>query len=41
MTIEIVDVENLRKVNMADEFIGCLTEHVLRESRWRAEHGRL
>jgi len=28
MTIEIVDIEKLRKINMADEFIGCLMEHV-------------
>ena len=29
LTIEIVDIEKLRKINMADEFIGCLMEHVL------------
>jgi hypothetical protein len=29
MTIEIVDIEKLRKINMADGFIGCLMEHVL------------
>jgi hypothetical protein len=29
MTIEIVDIEILRKINMADGFIGCLMEHVL------------
>ncbi len=31
MTIKIVDIEKLRKINMADEFIDCLMEHVLRE----------
>ena len=32
MTIEIVDIEKLRKINMADGFIGYLIEieHVLR-----------
>jgi hypothetical protein len=30
MTIEIVAIEKLRKINMADEFIGYLMEHVLR-----------
>ena len=29
MTIDIVDIEKLRKINMADGFIGCLMEHVL------------
>ncbi len=29
MTIKIVDFEKLRKIDMADEFIGCLMEHVL------------
>jgi hypothetical protein len=29
MIIKIVDIEKLRKINMADEFIGCLMEHVL------------
>ena len=32
MTIEIVDIEKLRKINMGDGFIGCLMEHVLREN---------
>jgi hypothetical protein len=32
MTIGIVDIEKLRKVNMADGFIGCLMEHILREN---------
>jgi len=41
MIIEIVDIEKLRKINMADEFIGCLMEHVLRENRWRTENGCL
>ncbi len=31
MTIQIVDIEKLRKINMADEFIDCLMKHVLRE----------
>jgi hypothetical protein len=31
MTIEIVDIEKLRKIKMADEFRGCLMEHVLPE----------
>jgi len=29
MTIKIVDIEKLRKINMEDELIGCLMEHVL------------
>lgn len=29
MTIDIVDIEQLRKINAADGFIGCLMEHVL------------
>lgn len=29
MTIDIVDIEKLRKINMAAGFIGCLMEHVL------------
>jgi len=32
MTIEIVAIEKLRKINMVDEFIGCLMEHDLREN---------
>jgi len=32
MTIEIVDVEKLGKINMAEQFLGCLREHVLREN---------
>jgi hypothetical protein len=32
MTIEIVDIEKLGRINMADEFIGCLIEHILREN---------
>jgi hypothetical protein len=32
MTIEIVHIEKLRKINVADEFISCLMEHVLREN---------
>jgi hypothetical protein len=32
MTIEIVDIEKLRKINMVEEFIGCLMEHVLGEN---------
>ena len=36
MTIEIVDIEKLRKMNMADEFIGCFMDHVLRENGWDA-----
>jgi len=32
MTIEIVDIEKLRRINMADEFIGCLIENILREN---------
>ena len=31
MTIDIVDIEQLRKINTADGFIGCLMEHVLCE----------
>jgi len=27
--IEIVDIEKLRKIKMADELIGCLMGHVL------------
>jgi hypothetical protein len=41
MTIEIVDIDKLRKINMVDQFIGCLMEHFLRENRWRAETGCL
>jgi hypothetical protein len=41
MTIEIVDIEKLRKINMADEFIGCFLEHVLRENGQRSEHDGL
>jgi len=29
--IEIVDIEKLRKIKMADELIGCLMGHVLSE----------
>ena len=29
MTIDIVDIEKLRKINTVDGFIGCLMEHVL------------
>ena len=29
MTIKIVDIEKLRKINMDDELIGCLMEHFL------------
>jgi len=29
MTVEIVDIEKLGKINMVDESIGCLMEHVL------------
>jgi hypothetical protein len=32
MTIEIVDIEKLRKMNMTDKFIGCFMDHVLREN---------
>jgi hypothetical protein len=32
MTAEILDIEKLGKVNMADEFIGCLMDHVLGEN---------
>jgi hypothetical protein len=32
MTVEILDIEKVRKINMADEFIGCLMEHVLGEN---------
>ena len=32
MTIEIVDIEKAKKINMSDELIGCLMEHVLREN---------
>ena len=31
MTIEIVDIVKLRKIDIADEFIGWLMEHVLWE----------
>jgi len=30
MTLEIVDIGKVRKIDMADELIGCLMEHVLR-----------
>jgi hypothetical protein len=33
MTIEIVGIEKLRRIEMVDEFIGCLVEHVLRQNR--------
>ena len=29
MTINIVDIEQLRKIDTADGIIGCLMEHVL------------
>ncbi len=41
MTIEIVAIEKIRKINMVDEFIGCLTAHVLRENGKGSEHDGL
>jgi len=35
MTIDIVDIEKLREIKTADEFIGCHMEHVLRENEHR------
>jgi hypothetical protein len=32
MTVEIVDIETLTKIDMVDESIGCLMEHILREN---------
>ncbi len=32
MTVEILDIEKLGKINMADEFLGCLMERVLGEN---------
>ena len=41
MNIGIVDIEKLRKISMADEFIGCFLEHVLRENGQGSEHDGL
>ncbi len=34
MTVEIADIEKLRKIGVADGFIGCLMEHILRENEY-------
>ncbi len=41
MTIEIVAIEKLRKIDRVDELIGCFMEHVLREKGEGSEHDGL